>query len=545
MLRSFLLLGLTMWCSLPLLAQPDLGVFTVDPPRSTTFHSVACEVPPWIIGGERDWRSYFFVNGIGGYIGSAEGSMVPSGDIFLKTGPTAITAPLDDCHPLAGQDWRRTYYAVYSAQYVDHPVQGPVTIGFLHAENKTRCKDGQVLCQNSINVLHLQRSCPIGDDWERYNSFVCAAWIPNTPNTNWGQKRFPNDLGPIVWPSTGYLQTNGEKFTCGVNTPSSIQYDGYVYLFFHDDGQYGSSGSAPFYPPPEEEGRHEGIKVARAPVAEALDPGAWQVFYRDPAGVETWHPSLPAGFTKENIAQFWNKPGPKSTDIMGDEGNNLAGELRFSAARVRGSDYFIGVESYTDMTDPVPGTGPGAGRDQQFRVKKALRYSHDLVHWSDRQRIIETADDWTGSSLNYPILLSSDGWSNNEVDSTDFYVVGANSTFHNSVNKVHVYWAPSTRSPLITATANLLLSDSGSGFTGVYPNPGHGLYRLSYTLARSAGVQVNVRDLAGRELFSDAVAGSLPGRHTQDIDITRFGKGIFLMELWVDGRRQVYKVVNN
>lgn len=127
--------------------------------------------------------------------------------------------------------------------------------------------------------------CRPSDDWEHYNSFVCAAWIPNTPNTNWGQQRFPNDLGPIAWPSTGYLQTNGEKFTCGVNTPSSIKYNGYLYLFFHDDGQYGSAGSPPFYPPPEEENRHEGITVARAPVADALEPKAWQVFCRDPAGV--------------------------------------------------------------------------------------------------------------------------------------------------------------------------------------------------------------------------------------------------------------------
>lgn len=77
------------------------------------------------------------------------------------------------------------------------------------------------------------------------------------------------------------------------------------------------------------------------------------------------------------------------------------------------------------------------------------------------------------------------------------------------------------------------------------PIPAKGSTRLSYTLGRSAGVQVSVHDLASRQLFTNATTGSLPGHHVQDIDISRFGKGIFLMELLVDGRRHVYKVVNN
>jgi len=541
MLRSLCALGLTLFYCIPLHAQPDLHSLVIDPPTTTTFYSARCEVPPWIIGGDGDWRSYFFVDGIGGYVGSANGSMANGPDITLQTGPAMITAPLDHCQPQPGQDWRRTYYAVYSAQYLDHPVEGPVTIGFLHAENKTSCSDGKVTCQNSVDVLHLRQTCPIGDDWERYNSFVCAAWIPNSRSTNWGQQRFPNDMGPIVWPSTGYLQANGEKFTCGVNTPSSIQYDGYVYVFFHDDGQYGAAGSPPFYPPPEEEGRHEGIKVARAPIADALTPRAWQVFYRDPAGVESWHASLPEGFTKENIARFWNVPGPRSTDIMGDEGNNLYGEIRFSVARVRDADYFIGVESYTDYSDPA--VGPDG--HPAIRVRKALRYSRDLVHWSDRKLIIETAGDWTLSNLNYPVLLSSDGWSNNLIDSTDFYVVGTNSIISNNVNKVHIHLPSTSRTQPQVATGNPFRSDSLVEFSGIYPNPAHGIFRLSYALQHTAAIQVNIGDCAGRRLLMATTTVWLPGRHIQDFDISRFGKGIFLVDLLIDGRRHTFKLLND
>ncbi|HEY1217161.1 MAG TPA: hypothetical protein VGE93_26330, partial [Bryobacteraceae bacterium] len=295
MLKSACALALVMLISVSLIGQPDLRSFTIDAPVSTRFHTAICEVPPWVLGGGGDWRSYLFVNGVGTAIGSAEGSMIDKADIDLQTGPVTVTSPLGSCPRVAVQDWRRNYYGVYTAQYFEHPVQGMVTIGFLHAENKTSCSGGRVACQNTINVKHLSTSCPAGDDWERYNSFVCAAWIRDDAANHWGQQPFPNDMGPVVWPSTGYLQANGEKFTCGVNTPSSIQYDGYVYIFFHDDGPYGSPGAPPFYPPPAEEGREEGIKVARAPLADALDPRAWKVFSRDPSGAEVWHPSLPDG----------------------------------------------------------------------------------------------------------------------------------------------------------------------------------------------------------------------------------------------------------
>jgi hypothetical protein len=530
MLKSICALWGVLLSCVPVLAQPDLNKFTVDAPISTTFHYGFCEVPPWILGGSKDWRSYFFVNGLNGYIGSAPGSMLSADPVILQTGPVLVTSTLGGCARPAGQPWRQNYYGVYSAQYIDDPAQGPVTIGFLHAENKTSCDGGHVTCPNSIDTMHLLNTCPAGDDWERYNSFVCAAWIPNGAATNWGQQYFPHDMGPIVWPSTGYLQPNGEKFTCGVNTPSSIVYDGYVYLFFHDDGPYGSPGLPPFYPPATEEGRCEGIKLARAPLTNALDPHAWQVFYRNPEGEETWHPSLPPGFTKETISRFWSTPGPKSTDIMGDDIANRYLDVRFSVARVRGADYFIGVESYTDPADR--------------RVKKALRYSTDLIHWTDRLRIIETAGDWTQSNLNYPIFLSSDGWSNNLVDSTDFYVVGTSSAIRNKVNAVHVYLPAAAPRALALGPAALLAGDPNNSLSAIYPNPGHGRYQLRYTLTRPSAVQLNVLDLTGRRLLTGIPTHTPSGPNKQSLDISPLGRGLYLVELLVDGARHVYKIID-
>jgi hypothetical protein len=285
--------------------------------------------------------------------------------------------------------------------------------------------------------------------------------------------------------------------------------------------------------------------VARAPLNDALNPRAYQVFYRDPNGVEIWHPSLPEGFTKETMGAFLNVPGPKSTNIMGVDANNPYGEGRFSAAHVRNTNYFIGIESYLDLTDPVPGTGPGTGKDQAYRVKKALRYSQDLVHWTDRKLIIEVADDWSKSKLNYPALLGSDGWSNTEVDSTDFYVVGTNSVIGTQMNKVHIYRttpAPQFSGVIGSSTANAF-ENGRATVAGIYPNPGAGAFQLSYTLNTNAEVQMNVLDITGRRLQTGTAAAKPAGSYVDNIDVTAYKKGIYLVELLVNGNRQTFKVI--
>lgn len=173
---------------------------------------------------------------------------------------------------------------------------------------------------------------------------VCASWVPNNQQTHWGQRFFPNDMGPIAWPSTGYLQPNGVKASCGIGIPSSIVYNGYVYVFFLDHGPY--AGLNPSF----EEGRLGGIKVVRAPVNEALDPTAYTAYYRDSVGNDTWNPSLPVGFTKETMLDFLSTRGLKTTDLMGEE-LWVSAPLRFSVAAVKNTGYFIGVESYSDLMD--------------------------------------------------------------------------------------------------------------------------------------------------------------------------------------------------
>jgi hypothetical protein len=127
----------------------------------------------------------------------------------------------------SGQDWRRDYYGVYTAQYYTDPVQGPVTLGFQHAENKLVCMNG-VYCYGSVNPLLasylVDNPVSCGTDYApTYAAFLCASWIPNNASTQNGEQLF-NDLGPISWPSTGYLLPSGQKASLGLLQPTSMPY---------------------------------------------------------------------------------------------------------------------------------------------------------------------------------------------------------------------------------------------------------------------------------------------------------------------------------
>ncbi|RYY12785.1 MAG: hypothetical protein EOO04_33020 [Chitinophagaceae bacterium] len=390
LLSSFLALTV---CQ-PAFAQlPSLEAHTVSNITTVTFpysksagkNKNKTEVPPWIIPG--GLRSYFFVDGSDTYIWSSSSSLVHDKSLDLNNadGPSLASSSYihtPGYHPeLKINNWKRNYHAIYSAEYIKHPVQGPVSLGFLHGENKNQVegKSGNGysnLYQNTIqpnvtintaNHETYSGGTPFIEGWTAYNAMISAAWIGNNAGTNWGQQMFINELGPIAWPSTGYITEDGVKCTSGLKHPSSIVHDGYVYVFFSDGGPYGNNISW-------EEGRLEGIKVVRAPLDQSLDPNAYKVYYKDSAALDNWLPALPGGFTKETMLDYVAVRGPRSTDVMNDDAG-LSQHIRFSVARVRGKNYFIGVEEYIDIADA-----------KKFRV--ALRFSYDLVNWSDRSLVV-------------------------------------------------------------------------------------------------------------------------------------------------------------
>jgi hypothetical protein len=518
-----------------------------------------CEVPPWIIPG--GWRQYIMVNGEGSFANSTPLSIITNNVIDIRTsgyGPFDLShsethqqnghCPVNNNRP-----WARNYNCMYAAEVIENSAAGRISFGVMTGENKNACAyDPNTLaihCPSSINPIQ-HGDCD--EHWESMNSFVMGAWIPNTAATDWGNTYFSNEMGPIVWPAAGYLHPSGAKASAGVGNPSSIQWGGYLYVYYNDEG--------PFSGTPEE-GRTGGIKVARAPLGEVTNPNAWQTYYRDPVLGDTWNPSLPAGFTKENMMAFLSSKGPKSTDLMEDQRYS---EIRFSVAHVNGTNYFIGVESYQ---------GDGF-------VEKALRLSTDLVHWSERIRVIEHASDWTQSLLNYPIFLSADGWSNTHVDPNDFYVIGtqgSGSGIGSTVYRKHIYWTDPNSGgggggggeggccnggsgtccipcntppcegiePTRRSTTTQNMEPELARAAGISPNPGNGLFKVSYTLNSYAKTQLSVLDISGRRIQTGHVQARAAGSYVDNVDITSHAKGVYMVELLVNGKRTVYKVIKN
>lgn len=586
---------------------PDLSTYTITNAGTTVFeegNDTHTEVPPWMITVPGGPKQYFLTDGTNGFVcwtslaidfitssfisvsipdvspvgvtvpqihdvgGCPTAIPVQSSPVFdaptagINKGTVSVTLNPGFSTDLtsgpfyaeivnglaAGQDWRRDYYGVYTAQYYTDPVNGPVTLSFQHAENRMACINGNY-CYGSVSPVLASYlvTDPLACNYlPIYAGFLCASWIPNNTSTQNGEQLF-NDLGPISWPCTGYLLPSGQKASLGLTVPSSIIYNGYVYVYYVESSPYTAPGDPTI---PLEEGRIGGIKVVRAPVSNALDPHAYQVYYKDPNGNVSWNPALPPGFDKNNIDAFWNVPGPKSTDVMGDSLINggttpTVLEARLSVAQVRNTNYFIAINSYYDET--LPSGSPN--------FKKALRFSTDLVNWSPRT-VIETVSDWTQTLYNYPILMGSDGLSNNLVDSNDFYILGTGSTITSTTNKLHVYLPPANTSVVsgvksLSANSISITPDSSTtankkvlaGPAGILPNPNHGVFQLGYTLNGSAAIQVNVFDVTGRLILEGSPVDRQAGYYQENIDISSRTPGVYLVELLVNGSKSVYKAL--
>jgi hypothetical protein len=430
-------------------------------------------------------------------------------------------------------NWKRNYHAIYSAAYINHPSVGPVSLGFLHGENKNQVtgksysafsQTYQNTIQQDVTINPLNHNTysggePFVEGWLAYNAIISAAWVPNNISTNWGQQFFRNELGPIAWPSTAYITENGVKSTSGLKHPSSIVDGDYVYVFFADGGPYGSNV-------PSETGRLEGIKVVRAPLSGALDPTAYTVYYKDSAGTESWLPSLPEGFTKETMLDFVAVKGPRSTDIM-DDVHGMSQHIRFSVAKVRDKNYFIGVEEYIDIADA-------------HKFKIALRFSNDLTSWTDRRLVVYEAAHWRETEMNYPIFLDKEGWTNTEIDIDDFYILGTGTTPQKHVNRIHLKSGRTALQLLGSQSTNL---NRSTATDLVYPNPNSGSFQLSYALDEPSRVRVSLLNLSGRNLGILKNTLKNNGRFTETLDISHYPAGTYIIEMLTNTRRQLYKIV--
>ena len=415
------------------LCAQDLSAYFTGAIGSTTFswpctgpyhpgcrsikNQIKTEYPPYIIAG--GWRSYFFTNGSGSSIASHPNNMLFSGELNFKdngSSPIVISTP-SGCPNGNSEPWRYEYFCTCSAQYINHPAEGTVSVGFVEGENYELPGKG-----DPVSGCKYQEG-------DITTGFLCLSWTPNTQATNWGHQYF-TDMGPIIWPATGYFLPNGNKSSYGCANNTTIQADGYLYVFYKDQSYYHISQQMGA-------GRLPGIKVARAPISDALNPHAYQTFYEDASGIH-WNPSLPAGLTTSNIGSYYMTPGPQGTTLL--ESNR--DYTRFAVAKVAGTNYYMGLGSYPDP-DPGKRWQDSDGKWYSPMVT-TLKYSYDLLHWfGDRE--IYRASSYKFNQFSYPIFLSADGWTNTTIDENNFYVIGTRPEYagvDNVVYNMRVYIPP-------------------------------------------------------------------------------------------------------
>jgi hypothetical protein len=294
-------------------------------------------------------------------------------------------------------DWRRNYAGVMAAltlPAVQH--RGAILLTIVHGENKNE-KLGAQLFQNTIDPEISAKTCASGytnghysDCWESYSGFIGTMSVP-LRGTNPGILTDKHDDGPIIWPSMGYIDEGGRKASHGVRHPSAIIAGSYLYIYYVDT----SRGSA--------SGRQGGLCLVRIRLDTTQGLVAIPYFK---GGFRLTEPSLPVDFQSYRELEFLPKKGGRVSPLW----NDSTSTIKFSVAHLRGSARYLGIEEYV-------------GANAHWGIR--LRSSDDLIHWSDPVPVKgEDAQTWQEGNLHYPELVDSSLHSINEIDGSDFAIIG-------------------------------------------------------------------------------------------------------------------------
>ncbi len=289
------------------------------------------------------------------------------------------------------KDWELSYSGAMSVVALTKPLDGFDHIVALHGENKNE-RFGDKLYANTVNRDVRPDACASGytkgiynDCWQAYNGFVSLVLY----NATTGARR---ELGPIVWPAMGYTH-DGRKTSYGLRQPSLFLADPYLYIYYADTSQG------------LEAERRPGFRVARIDLSRPDAATAPVALPYTLHGFADDNPSLPKGFDKASIRNFYDAQGGRSVELWRDSWKS--GCLRI--ARIKDTPYYLGAEDYGDAT------GWGV----------RLRLSADLVHWSDPVPVPGAAADYNSGVLHYPVPLSAAGNSQEVIDAADFYLLGS------------------------------------------------------------------------------------------------------------------------
>lgn len=349
----------------------------------------------------------------------------------LEPGLTPSTFSNPNSVPL----WLRDYHGTFSAHLLKNSNNDMTLYSINHSESYNNDSLAIRFPNNSVppcipvaNMGYGSLPCDPTNWWGSYNAWITLSRMPWNYTNLTTSKKF-DDLGPITWPSNGYIESLDNNQTWvkatdgGVRHPSSIIKDNYLYVFYEDLSQ-GSESS----------GRGPGFKVIRAPITDqGIDPSSFKAYYNGsfsdsslPSGfnLSTYHKSLAQkGPRASSLFPQLTKAAPQSTKGTMRKGARQVGDIiSFSVARVSGSDYYLGVA-------------------HELSRGTTLRLSKDLVNWSEPTLIPETESNWWSGSVDlqkhpllYPRLANKNGDSNVLIDPNEFYVIGTQTKSRNGID---------------------------------------------------------------------------------------------------------------
>jgi len=403
-------------------------IYTTRFTKKSKAKAFYAEIPPWVIK-DKQYHYFFTTNftacwsstwSLGNPINEIKelGSKKDLGPKWILTAanwwqkfypPAVLENPLYPNNQQWQTDyWRRNYNGIFCAHIITlSNTRNKILFAVSHGENKNEKQDSYFY-QNTVRpsftinpgdatTFSGMSNGSYKDCREAYFGFLNGSWVAYDTTGKWSNE-YLNDIGPIAWPSAGYVNTDNTQASTGLRHPSSIVNDNYIYIFVKDESNDGTGG----------------IKLIRCLLDSILKPNCFETW----SAIQTWVPSLPKGFSKNLCGNFFSSRGPKNTPVFPNDRNTI----RFSVAKFKNTNQFIGVEQYNDEQD-------------NNHSKLAFRFSQDLIHWSDRVNFFNnTEHNWDDMPLKYPIFLSADGTSNTEVDKDQFYVIGTSG--NNSVSRL-------------------------------------------------------------------------------------------------------------
>lgn len=74
------------------------------------------------------------------------------------------------------------------------------------------------------------------------------------------------------------------------------------------------------------------------------------------------------------------------------------------------------------------------------------------------------------------------------------------------------------------------------------PNPNNGRFDLSFKLNEKTPVQIKIFDMQGKEIYNENVT-NFTGKYTNNIDISEYGKGVYIMQIIQGSKANAHKVI--